>query len=70
MNKIMKDSIKVGDKFKGKINNEIFEIISIDYDKGYLMVKNKNKKIECAINCFKRLLLEKIIRVVERSDKQ
>lgn len=60
MNKIVNDNLKVGDKFKGNINKEIFEIISIDESKGYLKIKHKEKILEYKIDWFKRILLTKI----------
>ena len=60
MNKIVNDNLRVGDKFKGNINKEIFEIISIDKSKGYLKIKYKEKILEYKIDWFKRILLTKI----------
>lgn len=60
MNKIINDNLKVGDKFKGQINNEIFEIISINHTNGYLKVECKDRNFEIPIKHFKRLLLKKI----------
>lgn len=60
MNKIVNDNLRVGDKFKGNINKEIFEIISIDESKGYLKIKHKEKILEYNIDWFKRMLLTKI----------
>lgn len=60
MNKIVNDNLRVGDKFKGNINKEIFEIISIDESEGYLKIKHKEKILEYKIDWFKRMLLTKI----------
>ena len=60
MNKIVNDNLRVGDKFKGNINKEIFEIISINEEKGYLKIKHKEKILEYKIDWFKRILLTKI----------
>ena len=60
MNKIVNDNLKVGDKFKGNINKEIFEIISINEEKGYLKIKHKENVLEYKIDWFKRILLTKI----------
>ena len=60
MNKIVNDNLRVGDKFKGNINKEIFEIISINEGKGYLKIKHKENVLEYKIDWFKRILLTKI----------
>lgn len=60
MNKIVNDNLRVGDKFKGNINKEIFEIISINEEKGYLKIKHKENVLEYKIDWFKRILLTKI----------
>lgn len=60
MNKIVNDNLRVGDKFKGNINKEIFEIISINEEKGYLKIKHKENVLEYKIDWFKRMLLTKI----------
>ena len=60
MNKIVNDNLRVGDKFKGNINKEIFEIISIKEEKRYLKIKHKEKILEYKIDWFKRILLTKI----------
>ena len=60
MNKIVNDNLRVGDKFKGNINKEIFEIISINEEKEYLKIKHKENVLEYKIDWFKRILLTKI----------
>lgn len=60
MNKIVNDNLRVGDKFKGNINKEIFEIISINEENGYLKIKHKENVLEYKIDWFKRILLTKI----------
>ena len=60
MNKIVNDNLRVGDKFKGNINKEIFEIISINEEKGYLKIKHKENVLEYKIDWFKRMLLTNI----------
>ena len=60
INKIVNDNLRVGDKFKGNINKEIFEIISINEENGYLKIKHKENVLEYKIDWFKRMLLTKI----------
>ena len=52
--------MQVGDKFKGKINNEIIEITKIDKEHDLIFYKNKNKQYYHGLNSFKHLLLERI----------
>lgn len=54
------DDVKVGDKFKGYINNEEYVIDKIYKEKGYwyLLLKTNNVKLEVLFDYFKRLQLE------------
>ena len=53
-------NIKIGDKFKGLVNNEIFEIMEIHKEKDEIIFKNKNKCFLYGLEAFKRCLLAKI----------
>lgn len=52
--------INVGDKFKGKINNEIFTITKIDKDHDVIFYENKGKEFYYGLGVFKKCLLERL----------
>lgn len=52
--------MKPGDKFKGMINNEIFEVINIDYIHNVIHYSCKGKIFQVGLEMFNRCLLEKI----------
>ena len=59
-------NIKIGDKFKGLVNNEIFEIMEIHKEKDEIIFKNKNKCFLYGLEAFKRykrtLTIKKILK--------
>ena len=52
--------INIGDKFKGKINGAIFEIISINKKDGMISYKCENNIYYYGLKAFKNCLLEKL----------
>lgn len=52
--------IKVGDKYKGKINGKIFEITEIDKKNGVVFYQCEGQKYYYGLEAFKQCLLEKI----------
>ena len=54
------EEIKVGDKFKGKINGEIFEVTKIDEKENTIYYKCKDEINHVSLLLFKSCLLEKI----------
>lgn len=52
--------IKVGDKFKGKINGEIFEVTKIDEKENTIYFKCEDEINHVSLTMFKHCLLEKI----------
>lgn len=56
------EDVKVGDKFKGLINNFEYEIDKIYKEKGhwYLLIKVNNTKLEVLFNYFKHLQLVRV----------
>lgn len=56
------DDVKVGDKFKGQINNVECVIDKIYKEKGYwyLLITADNVKVELVFNYFKQLQLERV----------
>lgn len=54
------EEIKVGDKFKGKINGEIFEVTKIDEKENTIYYKCKDEINHVSLLLFKLCLLEKI----------
>ena len=52
--------IKVGDKYKGKINGAIFEITEIDEKNKVIFYKCDGERHYYGLDSFKKCLLEKI----------
>lgn len=52
--------IKVGDKFRGKVNGKIFNITEIDEKNGVIYYKCDGEKHHYGLNSFKHCLLEKV----------
>lgn len=56
------EDVKIGDKFKGQINNVECVIDKIYKEKGhwYLLITADNVKVEVVFDFFKRLQLERV----------
>lgn len=54
------DEIKVGDKYRGLINNAIFEIIEVNKKDGFIKYKVDGHTHFYGLKAFKRCYLEKI----------
>lgn len=52
--------VKVGDKFKGKINGEIFEVTNINEKDGVITYICNGKEYFYGLNAFKNCLLDKV----------
>lgn len=54
------EDIKVGDKYRGKMNGAIFEIIEVNKKDGIISYIVDGKQHLYGLEAFKRCLLEKI----------
>lgn len=52
--------IKIGDKFKGKVNGAIFEVIDINKKDGLITYKAEDKNHIYGLEAFKKYLIEKV----------
>ncbi len=52
--------LKVGDKYKGKINGKIFEITGIDEKNGMVSYNCDGESYYYGLHAFKNCLLEKV----------
>lgn len=57
----MINNVKVGDRFRGLVNNEIFDVVNVDESKDQIVVKaNNGRNIIYGLQAFKHLMIEKI----------